>query len=128
MLDGGGAVVTDQIPFSNGTEERAWQSVWCEHCVHDHDISHASGGTMATPGCEILALSVLAGTDDWRWPEVWIPEPPSLGFNLPSLMLCGQFEPCHRDDCDGDPHAEVRVEVTVRVKAAWDEDRKRVPA
>lgn len=118
--------MTDRIPFSNGTEERAWTAAWCEHCIHDHDISHTADGP--GPGCELLLLAMLAGTDDWCWPETWIPEPPSLGFNLPSLMLCGKFEPCHRGDCTGDPHAETRVEITARVKAAWDEDRKAVPA
>lgn len=114
--------MTERVPFANGTEGEAWMGVWCDYCVHDHDMHTGRGG-----GCDLI-LMALAGacdSDSWRWPEAWVPEPPSLGHNLPALMLCGQFEPCQRGDCEGDPHAEVRVEVTARVKAAWDEDRKR---
>jgi hypothetical protein len=113
--------MTDRIPFSNGTEGQAWTAVWCEHCVHDHDISHDPDGP--GPGCTML-VEAMVGGDDWQWPEAWTAEPPSLGFNLPSLMLCGMFEPCHKGTCDGDPHAETRVELVARVEAAWAEDRK----
>lgn len=110
--------------FSNGTERMAWTGVWCDHCAHDHAVTHTENPSVDDGGCEILiAYDVAAGE---TMPEAWTPEPPSLGFHQPSFMLCSQFEPCHRDDCTGDPHAETRVEITARVKAAHEAERRSV--
>lgn len=112
----------DRYAFSNGTEREAWANVWCDFCVHDHAITHTTSPTVDDGGCEILIAYDVAAGD--IVPDQWTLEPPSLGFNQPSLMLCDSFEPCHRDRCAGDPLAEVRVEIVARVRAAWDEDRK----
>ena len=32
-------------PFSNGTEGIAWQSAWCEHCAHDHEMHGVMQGS-----------------------------------------------------------------------------------
>lgn len=115
--------MTDKFPFSNGTEERAWQEVWCEHCVHDHGM-HPGGAEDG--GCDLF-MHYLLGTADpgeWRWPEAWTPEPPGFTHHCPSLMLCGQFKPCTTGGCEGDPHADTRAEVTVHVRNAWDVYRK----
>jgi hypothetical protein len=110
----------DRVPFSNGAEGEAWMMLWCEHCVHDHDISHDAAGS--GPGCELI-LAAMMGGDDWRWPEAWLEPPPSVRRRLPALMLCGMFEPCHLDDCTGDPLAETRVEIVSFVKATWEQER-----
>lgn len=107
---------TPNVPFSNGTEQQAWENVWCAYCVHDHDQHDGTYG----PGCELyLAGAMLAGTDDYRWPEAWLPEPDDGTFGLPSRMLCGQFKPCHEGDCTGDPGAVERAERVAEVTAYW---------
>jgi hypothetical protein len=108
---------TGPPPFSNGTEFEAWTRVWCEYCVHDHDISHDPDGP--GPGCELILNALM---DQHTWPEAWVPEPPSLGHNLPSLIVCERFEGCLRGDCHGDPQHEARVEIVARVREAWAAD------
>lgn len=110
------ALATPEVPFSNGTEAAAWESAWCAYCVHDHEM-HDDGGT--GPGCDLLAMAMLAGTDDWRWPEAWLPEPDDGNFALPSRMICAQFEPCHKGGCTGDPGAADRAERVTEVTAYW---------
>jgi len=107
-------------PFSNGTEGDAWMGVWCEHCTHDHGISHADAEV--GEGCQIILLAMLGG-DEWRWPEAWLPEPAG-SFSLPSRMICGQFQPCHRGQCQGDPHAETRAAISAEVTAFWLDNAK----
>jgi hypothetical protein len=104
-----------RLPFSNGTERRAWEAVWCDYCVHDHDVSHHDGGG---PGCELLSMLDFGGPMEGEWPEVWLPEPAG-SFSLPSRMVCGQFEPCAEGDCTGDPHAERRSAITAEVRDYW---------
>lgn len=111
-------IPTPSAPFSNGTEAASWESAWCAYCVHDHEMHHDGG---AGPGCELLGMSMLAGTDEWRWPEAWLPEPDDGQFFLPSRMVCGQFKPCHKDDCNGDPGAADRAERVAEVTAYWRE-------
>ena len=111
---------TPAVPFSNGTEQQAWESAWCAHCVHDHTTHNDVGGA----GCELLLVgALLADTDGWRWPEAWLPEPDDGHFYLPSRMICGQFKPCHEGDCTGDPGAEERAERVVDVTAYWQAHR-----
>jgi hypothetical protein len=106
-------------PFSNGTEGQAWMSVWCEHCTHDHDISHP-GATLDEPGCDLILHAMMPDfpCDDFPWPEAWLPEPTG-SFSWPSRMICGQFQPCEQGDCTGDPHAEVRAAVVAEVTDYW---------
>lgn len=109
------AIPTPSVPFSNGTEQEAWASVWCAYCVHDHTMHTDEGG-----GCDLfLAGAMLAGTDDWRWPEAWLPEPDDGRFSLPSRMVCSMFTPCHEGDCTGDPGAGDRSERVVEVTGYW---------
>lgn len=108
---------TRSKPFSNGTEGDAWMGVWCEHCTHDHSITH--GDVDATgEGCQIILLAAAQSADEWRWPEAWLPEPAG-SFSLPSRMICGQFQPCHQGSCEGDPHADVRAAISAEVTAWW---------
>lgn len=105
-------VKTEGRPFSNGTEGYSWMDVWCSWCAHDHDASHHPDSAGA--GCDLVVTSMTG-----EWPAEWTPEPPSLGHHLPPLILCDRFKPCHRGDCDGDPHTETRVEITTSVREAW---------
>jgi hypothetical protein len=103
------------LPFSNGTEVQAWQAKWCDYCVHDHTVHDDTGS-----GCDLFALGALmAGEDDYRWPEAWLPEPDDGRFFLPSRMVCAQFTPCHEDDCTGDPGASERAERVIEVTDYW---------
>lgn len=110
-------IPTPEVPFSNGTEQEAWSAAWCDHCVHDHGI-HADAAD--APACELFyAGAMLAGTEGWRWPEAWLPEPDDGRFFLPSRMICGQFQPCDKGDCIGDDLAEERAERVAEVTAYW---------
>jgi hypothetical protein len=107
------------VPFSNGTEQQAWEDKWCAFCVHDHGAH-----TSFDDGCQLLLEGAyLAGTDEWRWPEAWLPEPDDGRFFLPSRMVCGQFEPCRKGDCTGDPGADERAERVAEVTDYWRRNR-----
>lgn len=110
-----GSIRTPEVPFSNGTEQEAWASAWCEFCVHDHEMhEHREGG------CELfLHGAMLAGTEGWQWPEAWLPEPDDGRFFLPSRMICGQFRPCDKGGCNGDDLAALRAERVAEVTAYW---------
>lgn len=99
-------------PFSNGTEERSWQSRWCEHCAHDHEI-HTDRG----PGCDVYLQAMVSGFTDW--PECWLPEPDDGEFFMPSRLVCQQFTPCEQDGCNGDPYPETRGEIVAEVRRFW---------
>jgi hypothetical protein len=117
-----------RVPFSNGEEGRAWMSVWCEYCAHDHDMSHADA--TYERGCEIIALSMMLNYDEWpeNWPEAWIPEPDNA-FHLPSLLVCTKFKPCQQGECDGDPQAQTRANVIEHTTTYWREHgNEEVPA
>lgn len=87
---------------------------WCTHCANDHGM-HKGG---ADNGCALLLDYIVGvGTDDWRWPEAWLPEPDDGQFFLPSRMTCGMFRPC--EPCGGDPGAEDRAERMTEVAAYW---------
>lgn len=104
-----------QAPFSNGTEGDAWMSKWCAHCVHDHAIHEDRGG-----GCPIIMHAYLGmPSEDYPWPEVWLPEPDDGSFALPSRLVCLQFEACTKGDCTGDPGAEARAERVAEVQVYW---------
>jgi hypothetical protein len=108
-------IPTPTVPFSNGTEQEAWTDKWCGYCVHDHDMHTGDGG-----GCELFLVgAMLAGTDEWRWPEAWLPEPDDGQFALPSRMICAMFKPCNKGDCMGDPGAEPRTKQITEVTAYW---------
>lgn len=95
-----------RFPFSNGTEERWWQSKWCDLCVHDHSIHDDTGG-----GCDTF-LGYLAQTsgDYFDWPESWVPNHSAAANAVPpTRFVCLQFEPCAEGDCTGDPGAEARA-------------------
>lgn len=105
--------------FANGTEREAWAEVWCDHCAHDHAITHVAESDVGTQsgadpgGCEtLIGYDVNAGD---VMPVEWVMPPDHLGHCLPSLMVCTRFTPCHHGRCTGDPHAEVRVELTGQV-------------
>lgn len=106
-------------PFSNGTEQHAWISSWCEFCVHDHGMTHegAGGSYGQGQGCPIL-LDYMVDPDAWPM-ETWIPEPDDGKFFLPSRMICLKFEACHQDDCEGDPGASERAERVADVLSYW---------
>ena len=107
--------VQARIPFSNGTEERAWVAKWCDYCAHDH-MMHGTDGH--GPGCDILIGYMLGVHDkDWRWPEAWLPEPDDGQFALPSRMCCLMFTPC--EPCGGDPGELERAERVAQVEAYW---------
>lgn len=106
-----------RIPFSNGTEEYAWQDAWCTWCAHDHDMTHP-GGT-ENDGCELL-LAAIVDTD--RLPERWLDVPEGYGYYLPSHMVCLRFQPCTRGECDGDPHTAVRADIVASVQRAWGQE------
>lgn len=80
-------------PFSNGTEERAWMSLWCEFCDNDHTI-HDGGDA----GCELVVKYLVDEAPD-EWIEA--PEPP---FFMPKVMRCTQFKACRKCG-DGGPAA-----------------------
>ena len=111
------AAATKHKPFSNGTEGDAWMGVWCELCTHDHSITHNDDAATGE-GCQIMLRAVADTDDEWRWPEVWLPEPRG-SYSLPSRLICGQFEPCHQGRCQGDPHADIRAEIVAEVTAYW---------
>lgn len=103
-------------PFSNGTEGQAWMSAWCDHCAKDHGM-HGDDDTDGA--CDIILLSMLPDfpSDDFPWPEAWLPEPDDGAFTLPSRMVCGAFSAC--EPCGGDPGAEDRLERVIEVTAYW---------
>lgn len=105
-----------RVPFSNGTEERSWQSRWCDLCVHDHGMHTDSG-----PGCDVYGGVLLSDFEDW--PECWLPEPDDGRSTLPSRLVCQQFEPCSEDDCEGDPYEVTRSEIAVEVREYWEAAR-----
>ena len=103
-----------RVPFANGTEHRAWEAVWCEHCRHDHDMSHSND--MEGAGCDLM---LAATVDPDRLPEGWLDVPEGYGFNLPSHMVCLRFESCTEGTCTGDPAPEQRADLVAKVHAAW---------
>lgn len=114
------AQATSGFPFFNGTEENAWMDVWCRLCVHEHDMSHNEG---LEGGCSVLSdyfIGTMGDSNEWNWPEAWLPEPLN-SFSLPSRMVCGMFEPCTKDNCEGDPHTDLRAEIVQDVTSWWKE-------
>lgn len=103
-----------RVPFSNGTEGRAWESAWCSHCRHDHDMTHP-GGT-ENDGCDLM-LAAMVETD--RLPEGWLDVPEGYGYHLPSHMVCLKFQPCTEGSCEGDPQAQARADQVAHVQRAW---------
>lgn len=106
------AAATSGRPFSNGTEGEAWRSRWCEVCTHDHSMH---GPDPEGPGCMILVGSMVGDP----WPEAWLPEPDDGEFHLPSRMICGSFQPCTDDACDGDEWPDVRAALVASTTAWW---------
>lgn len=102
-------------PFSNGTEFSAWFESWCAYCTHDHGMTHHEG---CGDGCPIILDQMVNVGPEWRWPEAWLPEPTGE-FWLPSKLICGQFEPCTQQGCEGDPGADERAERVAEVTAYW---------
>ena len=47
--------------FSNGTEGRAWEALWCERCAVDHGMHQPE----QSDGCVYL-LYALSGQDERR--------------------------------------------------------------
>ena len=113
------ATGTGHPPFSNGTERYAWTSAWCDHCEHDHSITHDEDDVEPYRSCDLLLGMDLADYGKFAWPEAWVPEPTDGRFELPSRMVCLKFKPCHVGDCDGDPYVETRVSVRAEVEAYW---------
>ena len=110
--------MSDPIPFSNGTEERAWMAKWCDYCTHDHEM-HTDEGS----GCTLLThYMVTVGTEDYRTPEPWLPEPDDGQFALPSRMCCLKFSPC--ESCGGDPGASDRAVRITEVTDYWRTHRR----
>lgn len=98
--------MSDETPFSNGTEGEAWMGVWCNHCAKDHGIHTGDGG-----GCEIILTAMVP--ELWRWPEPWVATR-DYRKRLPADIDCLAFEPC--EPCGGDPLAETREGVRVRIR------------
>lgn len=106
-------------PFANGTEGEAWMHVWCDCCIHDHQMH---GPNAEGPGCPIIAQAMLSSHDDYpeAWPEAWLPEPTGE-FHLPSLLVCGKYEPCTEGACEGEREPEARKNVIEYVTNYWRE-------
>lgn len=113
------AAACARTPFANGTEGDAWMAAWCQHCVHDHGMTHHDS---CGDGCDLILGAML----DQPWPEAWLPEPDDGSFSLPSRLICGQFQPCTLGDCSGDPAPEARAERVAEVTVYW-RDRAKDP-
>lgn len=108
-------------PFSNGDEERWWQSRWCANCIRDHGMH---GDTWDDPGCDIFAgYLVTVGDPDFRWPEAWVPNraQPANG-NPAKRLVCIAFEAC--EPCGGDPAPNARAELVAEAREALKEYRR----
>jgi hypothetical protein len=103
------------VPFANGTEGEAWMDKWCAYCVHDH-AEHDGCTDDSNGGC-ILILEAMCGSVPDT--EAWVAEPDDGTFSLPSRMLCTLFQPCTKDECEGDPGAEARAARVGDVMAYW---------
>ncbi len=111
---------TKRTPFANGTEAAEWQDKWCAYCTRDHGMHDGS----LSSTCDIWMDCLLGATspEGWRWPESWLPEPPGPP-SIPSRLICGSFQPCHKGSCSGDPGAEARAERVTLVRQAWKDAR-----
>lgn len=74
--------------FSNGTEGRAWEALWCQRCVNDHSMHDEDGDG----GCVHL-LHALCREDDLL-DGVWIDESERFGFTMPPAVRCVEFAEC----------------------------------
>ncbi len=75
--------------FSNGTEGRAWEVLWCQRCEHDHtmhDPEDQSGGC-------IHLLHALFGEDELL-DGVWTLDHDKHGFTFPPPVQCSEFVGC----------------------------------
>lgn len=76
-----------------------------------------------TVGCDLILAAMMPDfpSDEFPWPEAWLPEPDDGSFALPSRMICGQFSPCTEGGCTGDPGADERAERVEQVRTYWRE-------
>jgi hypothetical protein len=118
MSDARIGAVTKHKPFSNGTEGDAWMAKWCAYCVRDHGL-HPRQPQAGEPMCAVIGDAMCTPSEQWRWPECWMPEPDDGEFFLPSRMTCALFEPCTEDDCTGDPAPDARAERVAEVAVYW---------
>lgn len=105
---------TNDKPFSNGTEGDAWM----DHSMHGPTPTGAGS-------CDLILFAMMPDfpSDEFPWPEAWLPEPDDGRFFLPSRLVCGMFAPCEKDGCTGDPGADERAERMAEVGAYWSERR-----
>ena len=106
-----------RAPFANGTEGDAWMEKWCAYCTHDHGIhDHDSCGQ----GCNLI-MGAFFGmpSEEFPWPEAWLPEPTNGPASLPSKLVCQLFEACTKPGCSGDPGAAERAERINEVRSYW---------
>ena len=100
--------------FSNGTEGRAWEALWCQRCEHDHSMHSPDG----EGGCVHL-MHAMCGMDD-ELAGVWFDESERFGFTFPPAVRCAEFkacEPCGEDvtlDANGYPSPVRQREYIVR--------------
>jgi hypothetical protein len=113
------AAACKRRPFANGTEGEAWMACWCDVCTHDHS---AHTGEYDPAGCcDVIGVSMLPEfpSDEFPWPEAWLPQPDDGRFSLPSRLVCGMFEPCTKGACCGDPGADERPGRVEATTAYW---------
>jgi hypothetical protein len=87
--------------FSNGTEAMDWQQVWCDNCVHDHDIHVDSGG----PGCRLYGDEMFDRAERF---EI-VDGSAERGFTLPSQVVCNAFRQCDDPGCEEPEDPELRA-------------------
>lgn len=103
-------------PFSNGTEERAWMSTWCDYCANDHGMHFDDDTDRA---CHLILNNLVKEYGEVVNEEAWIAEPDDGRFFLPSRMVCLAFTPCTEAPCEGDPGAEDRAQRVAEVQKYW---------
>lgn len=79
--------------FSNGSEGRAWSSIWCEHCAADHHMHNELDPDYGN-GCEIMLRALIHEPI----PE-WTDRTAAKGFTMPPSIICSGFKQCEDAYC-----------------------------
>ena len=91
--------------FSNGTEARAWEQVWCEQCERDHEIHDESG-----PGCQLYGDEMFDRAERF---EI-VDGSTERGCTLPGQVVCRAFRQCDEGPCAEGENPERRNGLTYR--------------
>jgi hypothetical protein len=94
--------------FANGTEGSAWESVWCDVCVHGHGT-----GPEHDPSVCLVPVPAYVGeaVPEWKMRE-------GAPYVLPPDVICTKFDPCTVGGCTGDPQPAARASAIARVEEA----------